>query len=100
MYIEIAAGLVKSYPRKIIYNLNADYHLKPHYAEFCYRMSWNERKAVLTMLLESPNIVGMFHNRQCTFLNVHLNTQYFYVEYLVKICVCVFHANVKRRLFS
>ena len=27
---KIAAGLVKSYTRKIINNSNADYHVKPH----------------------------------------------------------------------
>ena len=32
MYIKIAAGLVRSYPQKIINNLNADYHVKPHHA--------------------------------------------------------------------
>ena len=37
MYKEIAAGLVKLYttphppPGKIINNLNADYHVKPHH---------------------------------------------------------------------
>ena len=32
VYKKIAAGLVKSYPLKMIYNLNADYHVKPHHA--------------------------------------------------------------------
>ena len=30
--MKIAAGLVRSYPRQIINNLNADYHAKPHHA--------------------------------------------------------------------
>ena len=29
MYIKIAAELVRLYPPKIIYNLNADYQVKP-----------------------------------------------------------------------
>ena len=32
MYTKSAAGLVKSYPRKIVNNLNADYLVKPHHA--------------------------------------------------------------------
>ena len=31
MYTKNVAGLVKSYPRKSINNLNADYHAKPQH---------------------------------------------------------------------
>ena len=29
-YVKTDAGLVQSYPSKIVNNLNADYHIKPH----------------------------------------------------------------------